>query len=52
MFTFVDIDTEDLEELKRDVAMLKKLKKKKITNDEYEKEIGLVQGFFTNIYYY
>lgn len=35
------ISEEDLEELKKDVALLKKLKKKKISDEEYEKEIGL-----------
>ncbi|XP_030757956.1 probable ATP-dependent RNA helicase DDX55 homolog [Sitophilus oryzae] len=35
------ISQEDLEELKRDVALLKKLKKKKITDEEFDKEIGI-----------
>ncbi|VEN55959.1 unnamed protein product [Callosobruchus maculatus] len=35
------ITEEDLEELKRDIATLKKLKKNKITDEDYEKEIGL-----------
>ncbi|KAJ8910503.1 hypothetical protein NQ315_012350 [Exocentrus adspersus] len=36
------ISEEDLEELKKDVALLKKLKKKKISDEDYEKEIGLL----------
>ncbi|XP_023030455.1 probable ATP-dependent RNA helicase DDX55 homolog [Leptinotarsa decemlineata] len=36
------ISEEDLEELKRDIMLLKKLKKKKISNEDYEKEIGLL----------
>lgn len=34
-------DEEDLEELARDVQLLKRLKKGKVTSEEYEKEIGL-----------
>ncbi|CAG9814893.1 unnamed protein product [Phaedon cochleariae] len=33
---------EDLAELKKDVALLKKFKKKKITSEDYEKEMGLI----------
>ncbi|KAL1501770.1 hypothetical protein ABEB36_007036 [Hypothenemus hampei] len=36
------ISEEDLEELKNDIALLKKFKKKKISDEEYEKTIGLV----------
>ncbi|KAG5896651.1 hypothetical protein JTB14_021297 [Gonioctena quinquepunctata] len=35
------ISDEDMEELKRDVALLKKLKKNKISHEDYDKEIGL-----------
>ncbi|ENN71750.1 hypothetical protein HUJ04_001310 [Dendroctonus ponderosae] len=35
------ITEEDLEELKKDIALLKKFKKKKITDEQYEKAIGL-----------
>nr|CAH7729712.1 unnamed protein product [Callosobruchus chinensis] len=35
------ITEEDLEELKKDIATLKKLKKKKISDEDYEREIGL-----------
>ncbi|XP_060534460.1 probable ATP-dependent RNA helicase DDX55 homolog [Cylas formicarius] len=35
------ISAEDLEELRKDVALLKKLKRRKITDEEYDKEIGL-----------
>ncbi|KAF5272006.1 hypothetical protein FQR65_LT04987 [Abscondita terminalis] len=35
------ISEEDLAELAKDIGLLKKLKKKKITDEEYEKEMGL-----------
>ncbi|CAH0549129.1 unnamed protein product [Brassicogethes aeneus] len=35
------ISDEDLEELKKDVALLKKFKKKKISEEEFEKQMGL-----------
>lgn len=39
---FSAISEEDYAELSKDVALLKKLKKKKISEEDYEKEIGLV----------
>lgn len=39
---FSGISEEDIAELSKDIAMLKKLKKKKISEEDYEKEIGLV----------
>lgn len=35
------ISEEDLEELKRDIALLKKVKKNKISEEQYEKEMGI-----------
>ncbi|XP_066251903.1 probable ATP-dependent RNA helicase DDX55 homolog isoform X2 [Euwallacea similis] len=36
------ISEEDMEELKKDIALFKKFKKKKISNEEYEKAMGLL----------
>lgn len=35
------ISEEDLEELKCDIALLKKVKKNKISEEQYEKEMGI-----------
>lgn len=41
MSYFIGISEDDMAELLKDVALLKKLKKKKISDEEYAKEIGL-----------